>query len=84
MFLKNKNIIFKIRRSEVTDYAALMVSKKKNPLQCISVRMGSKNPSLVITDCHHSVSLVMPNYDPQDRFFISFKFNVDSTNNLSN
>ena len=28
MFLKNKNIIFKIRRSEVTDYAAL------NLLQC--------------------------------------------------
>ena len=24
MFLKNKNIIFKIRRSNVTDYAALM------------------------------------------------------------
>ena len=24
MFLKNKNIIFKIRRSKVTDYAALM------------------------------------------------------------
>ena len=26
MFLKNKNIIFKIRRSKVTDYAALKVS----------------------------------------------------------
>ena len=26
MFLKNKNIIFKIRRSKVTDYAALMGS----------------------------------------------------------
>ena len=26
MFLKNKNIIFKIRRSKVTDYAALMCS----------------------------------------------------------
>ena len=25
MFLKNKNIIFKIRRSKVTDYAALSV-----------------------------------------------------------
>ena len=24
MFLKNKNIIFKIRKSKVTDYAALM------------------------------------------------------------
>ena len=26
MFLKNKNIIFKIRRSKVTDYAALIHS----------------------------------------------------------
>ena len=26
MFLKNKNIIFKIRRSKVTDYAALSLS----------------------------------------------------------
>ena len=30
MFLKNKNIIFKIRRSKVTDYAAL--KKAKNVL----------------------------------------------------
>ena len=28
MFLKNKNIIFKIRRSKVTDYAALKGVKK--------------------------------------------------------
>ena len=28
MFLKNKNIIFKIRRSKVTDYAALNVRKE--------------------------------------------------------
>ena len=27
MFLKNKNIIFKIRRSKVTDYAALIVKR---------------------------------------------------------
>ena len=26
MFLKNKNIIFKIRRSKVTDYAALRIN----------------------------------------------------------
>ena len=26
MFLKNKNIIFKIRRSKVTDYAAITVN----------------------------------------------------------
>ena len=29
MFLKNKNIIFKIRRSKVTDYAALIVKLPK-------------------------------------------------------
>ena len=28
MFLKNKNIIFKIRRSKVTDYAALTIGEK--------------------------------------------------------
>ena len=27
MFLKNKNIIFKIRRSKVTDYAALRMKR---------------------------------------------------------
>ena len=31
MFLKNKNIIFKIRRSKVTDYAAL---REGAPLEC--------------------------------------------------
>ena len=30
MFLKNKNIIFKIRRSKVTDYAALNNKKEHN------------------------------------------------------
>ena len=29
MFLRNKNIIFKIRRSKVTDYAALSIFKFK-------------------------------------------------------
>ena len=28
-----------------------------------------KNPSLVITTCHRSASLVMPIGDPWDRFF---------------
>ena len=33
MFLKNKNIIFKIRRSKVTDYAALsFLFTRKNTL----------------------------------------------------
>ena len=30
MFLKNKNNIFKIRRSKVTDYAALIVFERLN------------------------------------------------------
>ena len=30
--------------------------------------MGLKNPSLMITACHHSASLVMPNSDPKDGF----------------
>ena len=33
MFLKNKNIIFKIRRSKVTDYAALNGTCKINALE---------------------------------------------------
>ena len=32
MFLKNKNIIFKIRRSKVTDYAALSNNRPLNLL----------------------------------------------------
>ena len=36
----------------------------------IRVRMGYKNPSLTITVCHHSASLVMPNGDPGDGFSI--------------
>ena len=36
MFLKNKNIIFKIRRSKVTDYAALRVySHPEVYCQCV-------------------------------------------------
>ena len=31
MFLKNKNLIFKIRRSKVTDYAALSSHSKRRP-----------------------------------------------------
>ena len=30
-----------------------------------------KNPSLAITDCHHSACLVMPIGDPRYRFFLS-------------
>ena len=37
MFLKNKNIIFKIRRSKVTDYAALM--HIKTPILCLLISL---------------------------------------------
>ena len=35
----------------------------------IRVRMGWKNPTLAITVCHHTASLVMPIGDPRDGFF---------------
>ena len=35
MFLKNKNIIFKIRRSKVTDYAALRNKETQQALRVI-------------------------------------------------
>ena len=35
----------------------------------ICVRVGYNDPSLGITACHHSASLVMPNGDPRDAFF---------------
>ena len=35
----------------------------------IRVRVGLKHPSLGITVCHHSASLVMTNGDPLDRCF---------------
>ena len=42
VFLKNKNIIFKIRRSKVTDYAALtlfiLIDYHKHTLKTILVR----------------------------------------------
>ena len=44
-----------------------MVSKKKESI--VRVRMGLKNSSLAITVCHHSLSLVIPFFDPQDGFF---------------
>ena len=43
-----------------------MVSKKSNHHACEG---GIKNPSLMITDCHNSASLVMPIGDPPDGFF---------------
>ena len=52
MFLKNKNIIFKIRRSKVTDYAALIV-------MCLLVMLRKRKLVLLkrSCDCLRSVSL---------------------------
>ena len=50
----------------------------------IRVRVGWKNPSLGITVCHHSASLVMPNGDPRDGFFYPTRtFMIDSYNHES-
>ena len=46
MFLKNKNIIFKIRRSKVTDYAALK-SILENNIQRGTKIMVRLTPSIV-------------------------------------
>ena len=47
----------------------------------ICVVMGSKNPSLVTTVCHHLASLMMSNCDPWDRFFYpTLTLMIDSYN----
>ena len=43
MLLKNKNIIFKIRRSKVTDYAALILL-----FNVIHVKIGPRNKQYII------------------------------------
>ena len=40
MFLKNKNIIFKIRRSKVTDYAALKDNNLETELTYYRISFG--------------------------------------------
>ena len=47
----------------------LTVIQKREKESIIRARIGKKNPSLVITVWHRWASLVMPNGDPQDRFF---------------
>ena len=39
VFLKNKNIIFKIRRSKVTDYAALKVKRTFEGVVCCKFKI---------------------------------------------
>ena len=50
----------------------------------IRVGMGKKNPSLEITVCHHSASLLMSNCDPQDGFFYpTLQFLLYTRNQIS-
>ena len=52
MFLKNKNIIFKIRRSKVTDYAALNEYSSVFAVVCLLIFFSKiKNQELFIM--HH-------------------------------
>ena len=53
MFLKNKNIIFKIRRSKVTDYAALKRLNLFNPLYQSTDESFKSASSLVYGLTHH-------------------------------
>ena len=49
----------------------------------IRVRVGWKNPSLGMTVCHHSASLVLRNGDPLDGFFYpTLTLMIDSYNLL--
>ena len=40
--------------------------------------VGQKNPSLEITVCHHSASLVMPKGDPRDGFSTTLTLMIES------
>ena len=57
-----------------------MVSKNKNSLFFLG--WDRKNPSLEITVCRHSASLVMPNGDPRDGFFYSNLILMIDSNSL--
>ena len=65
MFLKNKNIIFKIRKSKVTDYAALITSLAASICSALAVidstqlNTGSyDNSTQLNTDSYNNISLV--------------------------
>ena len=71
--------------SVFSDFWKLIIKQNVNGEQenesIIYMRVGYKNPSLEITVCHHSASLVMPNCDPRNRFFYpTFTFMKDSDN----
>ena len=63
----------KLYLSVFRDFLKLILKYKNSGEQekesIIRVRVGLKNPSLEITVCHHSASLMMQNGDPRGGFF---------------
>ena len=45
-----------------------ILSGKQEKESIIRVTMGMKNPSLAITECHHSARFVMQIGDPMDKY----------------
>ena len=70
MYSETSGSLFKYKNVEFN------AEQEKESIIC--VRMGKKNLSLAITICHHSESLVMPNGDPLDRFFLSHPHTHDN------
>ena len=63
------------------NYKIEIVDDEQEKESIIRMRMGKKNLSLSITDCHHSASLVMPIRDPQaDFFYPTLTLMIDSCN----
>ena len=75
MFLKNKNTIFKIRRSKVTDYAALSVGCLSNATKTSGydqemppTQMFGKDTQMATTQLKQSNHLSLSLYLPLSRF----------------
>ena len=58
LFLKNKNIIFKIRRSKVTDYAALTTHISRVLISWQFVQLACTRSSVTMASCNESVVIV--------------------------
>ena len=63
----------KLHLSVLRDFCKLILNINKKKQWCARKRIHysyeGRYPSLGITVCHHSASLVMPNCDPRDGFF---------------
>ena len=60
----------------------MVLSGEQEIESIIRVRVGKTNPSLMITDCHNSASLMMPIGDPRDGFFYPTLTLIIDSNNL--